>query len=73
MADLAKSIDGKMSISVNDVPEMREAFSGLPMEGKRITYTVGVGAGTPWEELIIRSGDAGFGLRSQSIDAAPKL
>ena len=41
MAALAKSIQGKMVISVNDIPEMHQAFSGLPMRQLDINYTVG--------------------------------
>jgi len=41
MAELAKSIKGKMIISVNDIPEMRNAFDGLIMESVGINYTVG--------------------------------
>ena len=37
MAELAQSIKGKMVISVNDIPEMREAFDGLKMETVLIT------------------------------------
>ena len=57
MADLAKSIKGKMIISVNDIPAMREAFKGLPMERLEINYSVG-GAGRSKAkagELLIRS------------------
>ena len=41
MATLARSIKGKMIISVNDIPEMRKAFSGLTIDTTEITYTVG--------------------------------
>ena len=41
IADLAKSIRGKMIISVNDIPEMHEAFSGLAMKQLETHYTVG--------------------------------
>ena len=44
MADLAKSIKGRMIVSVNDIPAMRQAFAGLEMERLEINYTVG-GAG----------------------------
>lgn len=55
MADLARSIQGRMVISVNDIPEMRSAFAGLPMERVVISYTVGNGkaARQPVGELII--------------------
>lgn len=56
MADLARTIKGKMIVSVNDIPQMREAFDGLTIETEDITYTVG-GAGRSGvkRELIIRN------------------
>jgi DNA adenine methylase len=56
MAELARSIKGKMIISVNDIPEMRKAFAGLSMESLPITYTVGGGKkGSKAAELVIRN------------------
>lgn len=56
MAELARSIKGKMIISVNDIPEMRLAFAGLNMESVGITYSVGgVGKSAKTAELIIRN------------------
>lgn len=55
MAELARSIQGKMVISVNDIPEMRRAFKGLHLQTADITYQVG-GAGrsrAKSSELII--------------------
>lgn len=58
MASLAKSIKGKMIISVNDIPEMREAFAGLRMETVSIRYTVGGQNGrSQRSELVIRNFD----------------
>jgi DNA adenine methylase len=56
MAELARTIKGKMIISVNDIPEMRKAFAGLYMERVGITYSVG-GAGRygKTSELVIRN------------------
>jgi len=57
MARLAKSIKGKMLISVNDLPEMREIYSGLNVSTVDITYTIG-GNGrskNKTAELIIRN------------------
>lgn len=54
MADLALSCAGKVIISVNDIPEMREAFAGLLIETTDITYTVGGGGRSGRKsELII--------------------
>lgn len=44
LAELARTIQGRMIISVNDIPEMRKAFKGLRMETVSITYTVGGGS-----------------------------
>lgn len=57
MADLARSAKGPVIISVNDIPEMRQAFNGLNMERVEISYSVG-GAGRNKKksgELIIRN------------------
>lgn len=56
MAALAKSIKGKMIVSVNDIPEMRAAFDGLTMESVGISYTVGgVQGRDKRSELVIRN------------------
>lgn len=56
MAELAKTIKGKMIISVNDIPEMREAFNGLQMDQAQINYTVGgISGRQKRSELIIRN------------------
>lgn len=57
MAQLARTISGKMIISVNDIPQMREEFSGLSMESVDIRYSVGGGnrGGQTRRELIIRN------------------
>ncbi len=57
MADLAKSIKGRMVLSVNDIPAMRSAFAGLNFDTANIVYSVG-GSGRTMKtstELIIRS------------------
>ncbi|MCG9061171.1 DNA adenine methylase [Laribacter hongkongensis] len=54
LADLARGIQGQMIISVNDIPEMREAFAGLTIDTVDITYTVGR-TRRKTGELIIRS------------------
>ena len=57
MAELARNIQGRMIISVNDIPEMRQAFDGLTIERVDINYSVG-GAGRSKDrkgELIIRN------------------
>ena len=54
MADLARRIKGKMIISVNDIPEMRQAFNGLNMQSIDISYNLKVtGKPSPKKELVI--------------------
>lgn len=57
MADLLRSIKGKAIVSVNDIPEMREAFAGLTMRRLAIKYSVGGGKKSRAEkgELLIRN------------------
>ena len=54
MAELARSTKGKMIISVNDIPEMRQAFNGLNIQTVYISYNLKVtGKATPRKELVI--------------------
>ncbi|EBR3877701.1 DNA adenine methylase [Salmonella enterica subsp. arizonae] len=56
MAQLATSIQGKMIISVNDIPEMRETFAGLEMQSVGIKYNLQTTEkAKPKRELIIRN------------------
>lgn len=55
MAELARTMKGRMIISVNDIPEMRKAFDGLTIERTELAYTVGFKATAPMGELIIRN------------------
>jgi DNA adenine methylase len=56
MAELARTGQGRMVISVNDIPEMRRAFVGLEMTTADIAYQVGGGAKSSRQtELIIRN------------------
>lgn len=57
LAELAGSIKGRMVISVNDIPAMRQTFQGLVMQRVDIRYAVGgVGRSTaPVGELIVRN------------------
>lgn len=64
MGERARQVHGSMVISVNDVPEMREAFQGLHMEQLGINYTVGGGVGTPARELLIWNENAENGSKS---------
>ncbi|HBZ9378442.1 TPA: hypothetical protein MNB63_005378 [Klebsiella pneumoniae] len=40
MAELARTIGGKMVISVNDIEEMRETFAGLRIQTVDIRYNL---------------------------------
>lgn len=56
MAQLATSMQGKMIISVNDIPEMRQAFKGLAMQSVGIKYNLQVTEKAKSKrELIIRN------------------
>ncbi len=57
MAELLRSMKGKAVVSVNDIPEMRQAFAGLSTKRLAISYTVGAsgqGRGAKGE-LVIRN------------------
>lgn len=57
MAEALHTMKGKAVVSVNDIPEMRQAFKGLAMKRLSINYTVGANA-TGREakgELLIRN------------------
>ncbi|EAM8229286.1 DNA adenine methylase [Salmonella enterica] len=54
MAELTRRIKGKMIISVNDIPEMRQAFNGLNIQTVDISYNLKVtGKPSPKKELVI--------------------
>ena len=57
LASLARTIKGKMIVSVNDIPEMRKAFAGLAMERVELAYQVAGGrrSGGRSGELVIRN------------------
>ncbi|MFJ5507719.1 DNA adenine methylase [Pectobacterium jejuense] len=52
MAQLARDIKGKMIISVNDIPEMRQTFEGLNLQSVGIKYSLS-GKPAPRRELVI--------------------
>ncbi|MEL4887847.1 DNA adenine methylase [Pectobacterium betavasculorum] len=52
MAQLAREIKGKMIVSVNDIPEMRQAFEGLNLQSVGINYSLS-GKPVPRRELVI--------------------
>ncbi|MCS1530063.1 DNA adenine methylase, partial [Escherichia coli] len=52
LAELARCIRGKMIISVNDIPEMRQVFNGLNIHCVKVNYSL-AGKGTLRRELIV--------------------
>lgn len=58
MADLMRSAQGKVLVSINDHPAIREVFAGFTMIPLQIRYTIGIhGRDKPAGELIIKSWD----------------
>lgn len=55
MAEQARAIKGKMIISINDHPDIRQTFKGFRMENLTIRYTVGGGGktGKDSNELLV--------------------
>lgn len=53
MAELARTIQGSLVISINDHPDIRRVFDGLHHEELGISYTVGGGAGSAARELLL--------------------
>lgn len=57
LADLARGARGRIIVSINDRPEMRDAFSGLEIDAVETSYSVGTasGAAPKARELIVRN------------------
>ncbi|MGK2905044.1 MAG: DNA adenine methylase [Desulfuromonadales bacterium] len=56
LADVMRTMAGKSILSINDHPDIRRVFDGLPMESIGINYTVGgAGRGAARRELIVRN------------------
>jgi len=56
LAEIMRTIKGKAILSINDHPEIREAFHGLPFSLVGTNYIVGgPGKGARRQEMIIRS------------------
>ncbi|AWF66754.1 DNA adenine methylase [Pseudomonas aeruginosa] len=52
MADLARTVKGRMVISINDHPDIRKAFAGLRLKAVPFRHTVGGAQGKEVGELI---------------------
>lgn len=63
MAALLKSIKGKAMVSINDHPDIRRVFDGLPMQTLGIKYSVGNnhGEAASRQELVITNWEPGIG------------
>lgn len=55
IAELARTIKGKMIVSVNDIPEMHQVFDGFDMQQVGLCYTVGGKNRKNANELIIKN------------------
>lgn len=53
MADRLGKLKGRFILSINNVPEIRELFSGFAIEPVELSYSVAGGKGVPAKELII--------------------
>lgn len=69
LAEQARSIKGKMIITVNDHPEMRRVFAGLPFDVVGIKYSISAPGAERQQvgELIIRNRDHGFNGQAQLV------
>jgi DNA adenine methylase len=53
LASRLREIKGQFILSINDVPQIRELFTGFDIEEVGVNYTAGGGKGTAARELII--------------------
>lgn len=53
MAGVLKNINGKFILSINDHPEIRDAFSAFYTQAVKVPYSVKKGSGTVGNELFI--------------------
>ena len=47
MADVMRKLQGKAMLSINDHPQIRDAFAGFHMESLDLTYTLSGGGSRP--------------------------
>lgn len=53
MADQLRGIEGQFLMSINDVPQIRDAFAGFQMASVDLLYSIGSGTPVEARELII--------------------
>ncbi|MEO4041418.1 DNA adenine methylase [Hoeflea sp. CAU 1731] len=56
MSEILASIQGRFLLSVNDRPEIRDAFRAFRFEEVSLTYSVNGSKGVPAKELIVSNG-----------------
>lgn len=57
LARLLKGIKGKFILSINDVPEIRQIFTGFHIKEVQTTYTTGTQSGKAAAELLVSNVD----------------
>nr|DAF65158.1 MAG TPA: DNA adenine methylase [Myoviridae sp. ct2AC8] len=57
LAKLLKGIKGKFILSINDVPEIRQIFTGFHIKEVQTTYTTGTQSGKAAAELLVSAVD----------------
>ena len=56
MADMMRSVQGKVLVSINDHPAIREVFAGFTVIPLQLRYSIGLqGRDTPAGELIVKN------------------
>ncbi|MBI9076236.1 MAG: hypothetical protein JEZ02_12560 [Desulfatibacillum sp.] len=55
MASVLAGIQGKFLLSINDAPEMQEAFKAFTIEHVTLKYTLAREAFTTGKELLVRN------------------
>lgn len=53
LANRLRALKGRFILSINDVPEIRETFSGFVLDEVELSYSVSKGRSTPARELIV--------------------
>jgi DNA adenine methylase len=55
LAEVLRGLKGRAILTINDHPDVRRLFSGLPLQVVPIRYTIGGGKGVARRELIYRT------------------
>ena len=57
MARCLEALQGRFILSINDVPDIRQTFSGFSLQQVALRYTIKGGSGTHARELIVTGAD----------------